>query len=262
LEISSSAYIYHRDKGVNEIEEKLKLFILEIHKKYPFMGYRRIKAVLERDYSMNYSYGKIQRLLKIMGIKAIQKKKSKPTTDVTFEKSAENLLEQDFSTTKPNEKWSIDITYLPHGTSRSYMVGIKDMFDKNIISYKISKNMKMEFVRECLIEAFSKTNAEGVIIQSDQGGHFTNRTYYTILEQHGAIASTSRRGKCLDNSPIESFWKLLKNEYLYLENPRTFEELVSGIDEYVNYYNKKRYQQQLSWLAPLEYRDRNLFFFS
>jgi transposase len=104
LEISSSAYIYHRDKKINEIEEQLKLLIKEIHIKHPYYGYRRIKVVLEKDYDMCYSNGKIQRLMRMLGIKAQQKKKSKPKTDVVYEKSCDNILNQDFSTTKSNEK--------------------------------------------------------------------------------------------------------------------------------------------------------------
>ena len=104
---------------------------------------------------------------------------------------------------------------------------------------------------------FKGKKLEGLILHSDQGFHYTNPEYQKILKDNKIIQSMSRKGNCIDNAPMESFFGHFKDEVDY-KNCKTFEELVEKIDEYIYYYNNKRYQWNKLKMAPVEYRNHLL----
>ena len=106
-----------------------------------------------------------------------------------------------------------------------------------------------------LDRAFEKfDNLEGLIFHSDQGWQYQHFSYHKILEEKGIFQSMSRKGNCLDHSPMENFFGILKQEKYYGKTFKTYEELKEAIEEYIDYYNHKRIKRKLAGMSPVQYR--------
>ncbi len=99
-----------------------------------------------------------------------------------------------------------------------------------------------------------------MILQSDQGWQYQMQPYHELLKEKGIIQSMSRKGNCLDNSPIENFFGKMKNEmfsgFEYTFN--SLEELQKAMEDYIYYYNNERITTKLKGLTPVEYRNQSL----
>ena len=119
-----------------------------------------------------------------------------------------------------------------------------------------STNLRMNIVYRTLSklkEALDGNVHPEALIHSDQGVHYTNPEYQKRAKEIGLLPSMSRRGNCLDNAPMESFFGHLKDEVDYKE-ARNFNELKLMIDEYIEYYNTSRKQWNLKKMTPEAYR--------
>jgi putative transposase len=129
------------------------------------------------------------------------------------------------------------------------------MFNGEIVSYNISLHPNFNQTLDMLDKAFkSVPNTQGIILHSDQGWQYQMKQYKTLLEKHGIIQSMSRKGNCLDNSIMESFFGVLKTEIYFGKKYKTVEDLVDAISEYIHYYNNKRIKLRLNGLSPIQYR--------
>ena len=106
-----------------------------------------------------------------------------------------------------------------------------------------------------LNKAFEKfPSIEGLIFHSDQGWQYQHAYFRNALQEHGIIQSMSRKGNCLDNSVMENFFGLLKQEIYHGTVYYSYEELKTEIEKYIRYYNEKRIKEKLGWLSPVQYR--------
>ncbi|WP_331865029.1 IS3 family transposase [Acholeplasma hippikon] len=172
-----------------------------------------------------------------------------------------NLLKRDFTTERPNEKWSIDISYLFCKERILYLCAIKNMYDKSIVSYKISRFMSHDFVLNTVKMAISDVPQHqrlGLIIHSDQGAQFTSQVYSNLLKENNIKQSASFKGSCVDNSPIESWFSSLKSECVYLNDKMSESEMILKVEDYIKYYNEVRLQKKIKELAPIQYRKQAL----
>ena len=131
------------------------------------------------------------------------------------------------------------------------------MYDKSIISYKISGFIDLALVINTATEAINKVpynERKELILHSDQGWHFTNWQYRQLLLDNHIAQSISAKGSSVDNVPIESFFSALKTECIYLKEDLRVNEIDSIVKDYIEYYNNERYQEKLKELAPLEFR--------
>lgn len=243
----------------SEIEEKILDVYTRSKKVY---GYRRVKVALKRTFGLNVNHKKIIRLMKKLDIKSvIRKKRFKYINPKNLEqgKVEPNILNRDFKASKPNEKWVTDITYLYYGCPRKkmYLSALKDLYNNEIISYKISTSLDMTFVEETLYEAFTrykKCDLSNLTIHSDQGCHYKSYIYKKILRENNITQSMSRKGNCFDNACIENFFGHLKCELIYQTHFDTKEILIHAVDEYIYWYNNERFQQKLNNRTPIEFR--------
>jgi transposase InsO family protein len=260
LKISESAYFYYKsDKyvGDKKYDKYLEKLIKTIHSNKHSQGHRKIAMVIRREYGYNVNNKTVLAYMKRLNIKVkLRKSNYSIPKDLKSSKYYANVINRDFKSSEKNRKWSIDITYVPYGTTRGYLFCIKDLFDKSIVANSFSLRMDAKFVVECLEGAFIGNNIKKnqLIVQADQGVHFSCIAYIALLEKYGVIGSHSRRGNCLDNAPIESFFSLFKKEALWISNPTNYEEVVSCIDDYMIYYNQHRYQVGLNEKTPHEIR--------
>ena len=201
------------------------------------------------EFGIRVNHKKILRLMRKLNIKSVIRKKKFKYSKLKIEywSTKENIL-----------KWSTDITYLfyENGKKKAYLSAIKDLFNNEIVAYKVSKHLDLSFVLETVNTAVkrNKNNINGLILHSDQGTHYTSKTYQALLSKHGITQSMSRRGNCLDNACIENFFGYLKSELIYQNSYETFEELSDSIAEYIQWYNTERFQSKLNNRTPIEFR--------
>ena len=133
------------------------------------------------------------------------------------------------------------------------------MYNGEIISYEISKQPTLEPILKALDKALEVTNSnkEERIFHSDQGWAYQVKQYTSRLADEGITQSMSRKGNCLDNSPMENFFGILKQEIYYGNKFYSYEELKETLEEYIEYYNKYRIKEKLGYLSPVEYREKN-----
>lgn len=131
-----------------------------------------------------------------------------------------------------------------------------DLYNLEILSYRISKSPTYEPIKEALKEAIEKTKSCKYrrTFHSDQGWSYQMKNYVKTLKDNQIFQSMSRKSNCLDNSPIENFFGLLKQEVYYGNIYRSFEELASKITWFINYYNNSRSKARLDYMSPVQYR--------
>lgn len=170
---------------------------------------------------------------------------------------ADNLLNREFEEYGPRVVLLTDITYLPYNGTFAYLSTVIDAFTKQILSYVLSSSLEVDFVLETinkLVDQHGISLHAETIIHSDQGCHYTSHKFINILYDKKLRQSMSRRGNCWDNAPQESFFGHMKDHIKQrLAECVAFEDVKAIIDDYMDYYNNRRYQWDLAKLSPNEY---------
>ena len=237
-------------------------------------GYRRITLeLMNRGYIVNHK--KVKRLMSKMGLYARTPKAKYKSYKGDMNGTVKNLLldkvidevnhktyyERNFKTERCNEIWSTDVSEFHIAAGKLYLSPILDLHNREIVSYNISTSPNYEQIKDMLAKAFNKyKDLKGLILTSDQGWQYQMQDYHKALEEKGIIQSMSRKGNCLDNSPMENFFGKMKNEmfYGYEYTFNTLEELKKEMEEYISYYNNQRITEKLKGLTPVEYRNQSL----
>lgn len=210
---------------------------------------------IRRELNIKVNYKRIYRLMKIQGIKSVCRRKRRSYPKSTPEVTAQNILNRKFSAEHSNEKWLTDVTEFKYaGGHKAYLSAILDLGDRSIISHKVSKYNNNAIVFNNFDEAIALNPNAHPLLHSDRGFQYTSKLFKTKLDKFKITQSMSRVGRCIDNGPMEGFWGILKTEMYHLQKFKDFESLKSAIDEYIVYYNTKRYQKKLNYMTPLEYR--------
>jgi putative transposase len=206
-----------------------------------------------RDDGFKAGVSRIKRLRKQLGLRCKQVRKFKATTNSNHHLPvAENLLNQNFETSRPNQTWVTDITYVETGEGWLYLAGVKDLHTCELVGYAMGNRMTKELVGRALFQAVAaKRPTPGLIHHSDRGSQYCAQDYQDLLQQFGMRASMSRKGNCYDNAPMESFWGTLKNELVHRRRYDTREQARREITEYVEiFYNRQRRHSRLGNLSP------------
>jgi transposase InsO family protein len=174
-------------------------------------------------------------------------------------KIAPNLLQRNFKATEANQKWVTDVTEFSLFGEKLYLSPILDLYNGEIISYNISSRPTFHQTNDMLEKAFIKIpDGTELVLHSDQGWQYQMKRYQDLLKEKGIKQSMSRKGNCLDNSVMESFFGLLKSELLYLQTFESIDQFKEELEEYLYYYNNKRIKGKLKGLSPVQYRIQSL----
>ena len=225
-------------------------------------GYRFIKDELFRQYGVVYNDKTIYKYMKILGLSSpIRKKRFQCCTKGDPNEKARivcsNHLARNFTASRPLEKLVTDVSYIYSQEGRMYLSVIKDLFDNSIIAYQVSKFNDLKLVMDNVVQVVDdKWNPTmACTLHSDQGFQYTNIVYIKYLEVHGVTVSHSRKANCYDNACCENFFGHLKSEYLELGDiPKTNEELIKAVDDYIDFYNNRRPQRKLKGMTPIQFR--------
>lgn len=169
---------------------------------------------------------------------------------------APNVVKREFRQ-KPRKVLLTDITYLFFGDEKCYLSTILDAFTHEILAWQLSQSLKVDFVLETvdqLVREYGSTLDNETIVHSDQGCHYTSYAFIQKLRDREFIQSMSRRGNCWDNAPQESFFGHMKDEICEkISSCASFDDVKAQVDDWIDYYNKDRYQWELLKLSPAEY---------
>jgi transposase InsO family protein len=256
LKVSKSGYYkWLNRKPSKRVQEegRLEVEIKAAHKRTrETYGPERLQHEL-KDRGVSVGICRIRRIRKKLGIRCKQKRKFKATTDSKHTLPvAENLLNQRFEATRPNEVWLSDITYIPTEEGWLYLAGHKDLFTREIVGYAMGSRITKNLVSQSLFKAVAaKRPGPGLIHHSDRGVQYCAHEYRRLVDQFKMRASMSRKGDCYDNAPMESFWGTLKNELVHHSRYKTREQAIREITEHIEvFYNRQRRQERLGYLSP------------
>jgi putative transposase len=217
-------------------------------------GYRRITAVIRREGAL-VNHKAVQRLMVALGLKSRVRIKKYRSYHGEVGRAAPNVLERQFKANRPNEKWATDVTEFSVGGQKLYLSPIVDLYNGEIVAFETSRRPLFPMIEGMLQKAFEKLRPnERPLLHSDQGWQYRMPMYCQALRRHGITQSMSRRGNCLDNAVMESFFGTLKSEFYYLNRFRDLHELTAGLKRYIHYYNHERIRLKLGGLSPVEYR--------
>jgi transposase InsO family protein len=265
--VSRSGYYYWlKSKENRKLKDKNDLDIIKtiFDAKHQKAGWRTIQMILENDYGKIMNHKKIRRIKNEYGLNTQIRRKNpyKAIAKKTQEHSiCPNTLNRKFNVSSPYSVYSTDITYLFYGNGqRAYLSSVKDLATKEIVAHYLSKHIDMDLVFNTLAKTIDSTPIqclESLMLHSDQGFHYTHPIFRKKLKDLKITQSMSRKGNCLDNAPIESFFGHFKDELNY-SDCATFEELEKQVNKYIYDYNNNRYQWNLKKMTPVQYREHLL----
>ena len=223
-------------------------------------GVRRVyQELVNRGIKINHK--RVQRIMNAAGLKGKRPKEKYHSYKGEVGKVADNIIDRDFSTNAPLQKWTTDVSQFSFSWGKCYISPILDMNSNEIVSFDLSLSPNMEQIKRMLDKAFEKfPDVEGLIFHSDQGWQYQHAYYRNELKKHGIIQSMSRKGNCYDNCIMETFFGRLKNEmyYGYERCYESFESFKIAIEEYIDYYNNRRIQSKTKWMPPVKYREASM----
>lgn len=246
LGLNRSSYYYEPAK---ESAYNLELMALldQQYMETPFYGKRKMKRWLEEQ-GHKVNIKRVARLMRLMGIEAIYPK-PKTTIRSTEHKIYPYLL-KGLTIDRPNLVWCTDITYIPLGNGYMYLVAVMDWFSRYVLAWELSNTMDVQFCIDALEMAFAYGKPQ--IFNSDQGTQFTSDAFTSILKDAQTQISMDGRGRYLDNIFIERLWRTVKYENIYIWRYETVPELVTGLDNYFDFYNNHRFHQALDYRKPVQ----------
>ena len=223
------------------------------------MGYRRLNDKLRHDQGIHVNDKRILRICRSRQIRSNLKYRydgcTRPSKNPGY--IAENVLNRDFHADKPNEKWLTDVTefkwYEGPEIRKLYLSAILDLYDRRIVAYKIGTSNNSQLVFDTFDEAVAQNPEAHPLLHSDRGYQYTSKMFRAKLNKANMIQSMSRVGRCIDNGPMEGFWGILKSEMYYLRKFTDKQDLMDAIEQYIHFYNTRRYQKRLHCMTPMEF---------
>lgn len=268
LNYPKSTYMYWQKRFDRENpDEALENEILEIRKEHKDFGYRRIQGELgNRRFKVNKK--KVQRIVQKFGLQVTSfthKSRKYSSYKGKVGKVAPNRINRRFHTNIPHQKITTDTTEFKYyqvdekgnmSIKKLFLDPFMDMCNSEIISFGISQRPSAESIMTALNEAINVTNdcPYRRTFHSDQGWAYQMKAYVRTLRENKIFQSMSRKGNCHDNSVMENFFGIMKQEMYYGKVYYSFDELKTAIEKYIKYYNEKRIKKKLGWLSPVSYR--------
>lgn len=254
---------FERENPNQEIEQN----IFEIRKEHKDYGYRRIHVELRKQ-GLLINKKKVQRIVQKFNLQVssfTRKSRKYSSYKGNVGKISSNRINRRFDTCIPYQKITTDTTEFKYYEldekgkmliKKLYLDPFMDLFNREILSYSISQRPSGENVMRALNKAIEVTSdcKYRRTFHSDRGWAYQMNAYGHALKSNRIFQSMSRKGNCIDNSPMENFFGILKQEMYYGMVYYSYEELKDAIDKYIRYYNKQRIKEKLGWMSPVEYR--------
>jgi putative transposase len=239
--------VYRPARAANDNELALLRRIDELFTRWPFLGSRRMTAMLRAE-GQAINRKRVQRLMRRMGIAALGPKPR--TTKPAPGHAIYPYLLRDVTVERTNQVWAADITYIPIGRGFLYLVAIMDWASRAVLAWRLSNTMDVSFCVSALEEALARFGRPE-IFNTDQGSQFTSAAFTGTLTAAGIRISMDGRGRWMDNVFIERLWRSLKHEDVYLQGYADGQEAKAGIARWIGFYNNSRPHQALGNRTPM-----------
>ena len=254
---------FDRENPDKAIEEKM----LEIRENNKDYGYRRMLGEL-RNQGYNMNNKKVQRIMQKLGLQVTSftpKSRKYSSYKGKVGTVAPNRIRRRFKTNIPHQKITTDTTEFKYyevdskgqmAMHKLYLDPFMDMCNGEILSFGMDKRPSAKNIMDAMNEAIDATSdcPYRRTFHSDQGWAYQMKAYSHRLKEERIFQSMSRRGNCHDNSVMENFFGLLKQEIYYGVVYYSYEELKTEIERYIRYYNEQRIKERLGWMSPVRYR--------
>ena len=262
LGVSLSGYHAWKNRPLSQHQREDNQLAEHIHVVYQacrqVYGSPRIHAEL-RDQGITVSRKRVARLMREQGLSASRRHHRTTTTrSEPGARVAPNLLEQDFTASRPNEKWTGDITAIWTYEGWLYLAVVLDLYSRRVIGWAMAASQDEALIERAFQMALlARHPPAGVLFHSDRGSQYTSDAYRALLADIGATVSMSRTGNCYDNAVTESFFGTLKGECVERFSFQTRGQARQTIFEYVeSFYNRVRRHSSLGYVSPAVYEQR------
>ena len=196
-----------------------------------------------------------------MGLVGLPARKFQTTTDSNHTKAiVANVLDRDFSASRPNEKWVTDITYVWTAEGWLYVATVIDLYSRRVVGWSTGESLETSLCLKALSMALShRRRLKGLTHHSDRGVQYASDDYRKVLKARGIECSMSRRANCWDNAVAESFFGTLKTELIYRKPWPTRESARDAIGEYIEvFYNRIRLHSTIGYVSPAKFEESKL----
>ena len=222
-------------------------------------GSPRVHAVL-RARGRQVGRGRVERLMRKHGVRGLVARPRRVSTTNSRHAVpvAPNLLNRQFTTSRPNQVWLADLTYIPTGEGWLYLAAVMDLHTRKVVGWSMRDHLRAELATSALLMAIQRQRPQpGLIQHSDRGIQYACTDYQEVLAGAGITPSMSRRGNALDNAPMESFFHTLKTELVYQRAYATHDEARRDLFAYVEgFYNRERLHSGLGYRTPAKVERR------
>jgi len=255
--LASSTFYYRPKTDVSEKQRRdaeLRDQIEAIQAEFSGYGYRRVQHELQR-HGQNINAKRIRRVMSENGLRPILWRSFVRTTDSNHSYRVYPNLLKNQTLSGPNEAWAADITYIRIRAGFVYLAAILDLYTRQIIGWAISKRIDGELCLTALRMALDRRSpVVGCIHHSDRGVQYASLDYVELLQDRGLAISMSAKGNPYDNAFIESFFKTLKAEEVYLWNYETYDDVIERLPYFIEeVYNQKRLHSAIGYIPPNEF---------
>lgn len=242
-----------REMANQELKQQIKTIYDHSRQTY---GSPRIQVELAEN-GVKCGVNRVAQLMQAQQLRAKQSRKFKvTTTDSAHDYPvAPNRLNQDFTASRPNEKWLADITYIPTDEGWLYLAAVLDLHSRRIVGWAMSDSLHRQLVIDALLMAIqTRQPPPGLLHHSDRGSQYASDEYQALLTKFGMTASMSRTGNCYDNAPMESFFGSLKTESVHHRHYATRAAARTDIFEYIElFYHRFRRHSALGYKCPIAF---------
>jgi transposase InsO family protein len=265
LPIAPSTYYEHKAKARDPArrsarakrDERLCGEITRVWREnFGVYGVRKVWRQLCRE-GLSVARCTVARLMRDLGLTGAVRGKAFRRTTIADECAARpaDLVDRDFTATRPNQLWVADLTYVPTWYGFVYVAFVIDVFSRAIVGWRASRSLRTDLALDALEQAiYMRGETDGLIHHSDRGVQYLSIHYTERLAEAGIERSVGSRGDSYDNALAESVIGLYKTELIGPNKPwRHFEDVEFRTLEWIDCYNTRRLFGPIGHLPPLEF---------
>ena len=259
LDVSESGYFAWKSRPASRRQNEDMVLLAHIRAQFSTSnetyGAPRMQAEL-KDEGLAVGRHRVARLMRDNGLKALQKRRYKKTTDSNHGGPvAANLLDQDFACDGPDQKWGADISYIWTAEGWLYLAIVLDLYSRRIVGWATSDRLKKDLALNALRRAIAlRQPSPGLIQHTDRGSQYCSDDYQRLLKRAGMIPSMSGKGNCFDNAMVETVFKTIKNEMIWRTSFQTRSAAELALGRYIDgFYNPRRRHSALGYKSPASF---------